>query len=408
MTAQHCEYWSNCPAVLIVPLCLPMLCAFGKTLQATNPITCQLVRLATGPNICSTHVYAIYISNLKHNAHRLPLMSAAPRCAATTTTMGSDEGTLQATEEPAHAASDAWGQGEAQLQTRRRTNTPRGGSAASPCSARNINFPWVSAENVFVKMTVQRTLTSVLSNKHGKVTFTASASADSDSSFDVEVSPKCFDVGPGEYGKHQHTVTITIKARPDTPKSDYQFGKVRQEGLHGHDKHVQGVLHMLLYCSIPALVSSPVRCSCHSNQRSTAQVCCHPFRQPQGVVAHGLTLTTHMLSFCLAFLQVVWHSDKGHIVRIPLALTFTSFSAPAVISPLERKPEFTYTYKVNADPATTVAVKNSGFGAGAVTPVEVSRVEYDETGAYPEDKYPGVGRVTINVPAGEPPFFCFF
>lgn len=163
-------------------------------------------------------------------------MAVAPcRCATTTTTTttaGSVEHNLEAAEDPAHTISGAGGQGGAQLQSRHHKETPPGGSAANPCSARNINFPWVSAKEVFGVLTVQRTLTSVLPHSHGKVTFTASGSADPGSSFDVEISPKRFDIGTGEYGKHQQTVTITITPKRNTPSSVYQFGQVGQEGLH--------------------------------------------------------------------------------------------------------------------------------------------------------------------------------
>lgn len=81
-------------------------------------------------------------------------------------------------------------------------------------------------------------------------------------------------------------------------------------------------------------------------------------------------------------------------MRIPLSLSFNTFSAPAFLVPAQRTPAFTYTYKVNADAATTVTVKNSGFGAATVTPVTVSQSENNDYDA------PGVGRLTITVPAG--------
>lgn len=103
-----------------------------------------------------------------------------------------------------------------------------------------------------------------------------------------------------------------------------------------------------------------------------------------------------------AGLQVVWRSNKGHVVRIPLVLSFIRFKAPESIFTEELKPEFTYAYKVNADAATTISVKNSGFSAGTVTAVDVTKSAYDQTGAYPEDEYPGVGRLNITIPPGEP------
>jgi len=167
-------------------------------------------------------------------------MAVAHRCAATTTTTaGSVEHSLEAAEDPAHSISGAGGQVGAQLQSRHHKDTggPASGSTASSCSANNINFPWVSDEETLGVFKVQRTLMSVLPHSHGKVTFTASGSADPNSSFDVQISPKRFDIGTGDYGKHQQAVTITITPKQNTPLSDKkpvpQFGQVGHVGgLH--------------------------------------------------------------------------------------------------------------------------------------------------------------------------------
>jgi hypothetical protein len=55
------------------------------------------------------------------------------------------------------------------------------------------------------------------------VTFTAQGSADAGSMFDVSVSPAAFKIR----GKESRKVTITMKARADTPLDKYQFGQVR-------------------------------------------------------------------------------------------------------------------------------------------------------------------------------------
>jgi hypothetical protein len=99
----------------------------------------------------------------------------------------------------------------------------------------------------------------------------------------------------------------------------------------------------------------------------------------------------------MSVLQVVWHSDKGHAVRIPVVLKFESFFAPALITPAERTPEFSYSYKLNADAATFVTVQNSGFSAANVTNVTASSVRYDYTGQYNDPK---VGRLNIMIPPG--------
>jgi hypothetical protein len=89
------------------------------------------------------------------------------------------------------------------------------------CDAANFNSPSIAGE-VSGGLTVVRTLTSVLPKRLGRVTFTAQGSADAGSLFDVSVSPAAFKVR----GKESRKVTISVKARADTPLDKYQFGQV--------------------------------------------------------------------------------------------------------------------------------------------------------------------------------------
>lgn len=251
-----------------------------------------------------------------------------------------------------------------------------GGSAAIPCDVRNFNVPWVSSDSVVGALIAKRTLTSVLSSKHGPATFTATGSADPGSSFDVEISPRTFHVG--EYGKQQQTVTIKITANNNTPAYEYQFGQVRCDGVRWY----VGGTHM---CCLRSCATRPMICVCF------------PLAVPSALY--------HCLSCRLLSVppQVVWRSNRGHTVRIPLVLKFETFSAPARIAPTQRLPEFTYTYKIAADAATTVALTND-FSAATVTPVESTGMtygEFDGSGQYDEATYPGVGRINITVPPGE-------
>lgn len=98
----------------------------------------------------------------------------------------------------------------------------RCGAAFAPvqqaCNAANFNGPFVSGL-VVVSMTVTRVLTSVAT---GSARYTASASVDGGSSFDLTVSPSTFAISAGA----QVTAAITVKRRPSTKMGTTQFGQV--------------------------------------------------------------------------------------------------------------------------------------------------------------------------------------
>lgn len=70
-------------------------------------------------------------------------------------------------------------------------------------------------------------------------------------------------------------------------------------------------------------------------------------------------------------MQVVWSSQAGHKVRIPVSVLFRDYTAPSYIQPKQRQAAFNYTYKLSADTAT-VAIKSRGITAAAVTAVRVN------------------------------------
>lgn len=89
------------------------------------------------------------------------------------------------------------------------------------CNAANFNGPFVSGL-VFGSATYIRVLTAVTK---GAVRYTASASVDADSTFNLSVSPSTFQVsGPGA----QVTASITVRRGPGTKMGSWQFGQVRQ------------------------------------------------------------------------------------------------------------------------------------------------------------------------------------
>lgn len=90
-----------------------------------------------------------------------------------------------------------------------------------PCNAYNFNGPWISGD-ISTSITVFRTLTSVVSAREGRVTFTAQGSADAGSSFEVVVVPASFRTR----GRQSQRVSITVRAKSDTPMGKHQFGQV--------------------------------------------------------------------------------------------------------------------------------------------------------------------------------------
>lgn len=68
-------------------------------------------------------------------------------------------------------------------------------------------------------------LTPVVSAREGRVTFTAQGSADADRNFDVVVVPASFRTR----GRQSQRVSITVKAKSDTPMSKHQFGQVGRQ-----------------------------------------------------------------------------------------------------------------------------------------------------------------------------------
>lgn len=171
----------------------------------------------------------------KHAHHRHPLVphSSIHRCAATTKSTQSVEGTPdpETVQRAQPSASVVEGQGEVELQHNKpkpSPSPPPTGPSSSPCAADSMNVPWIAGE-VAGTITVQRTLKSVLSSKEGRLTFKAAGSADAGSSFTVEVSPKSFKVGGSKHkSKRQQTVTITVKPTSSTAMATPQFGQVRR------------------------------------------------------------------------------------------------------------------------------------------------------------------------------------
>jgi hypothetical protein len=94
---------------------------------------------------------------------------------------------------------------------------------------------------------------------------------------------------------------------------------------------------------------------------------------------------------CCPLLQVVWSSDNGHNVRIPVSVTFRSVLAPAVIDPVPTQPDFTFHYGIRTAGPATVNIRITGLHTAQVVTVAVPAREifaqYDFTLASPVDYF---------------------
>lgn len=193
----------------------------------------------------------------------------------------------------------------------------------------DINSPSISG-NVGDTLIVRRTLKSVCAEE-GPVRFRAVVStAAADGNFTISVSPESVSLSEGK----SVTVTITIKANARTPLNKYQFGQVRGHTAYqwcagtrslavavtmGHTNmmraaaHIRGTPCWLRSRTIPTAVQPRQPCVCPC------------FR----VVLHA---------------QIVWLSDKGHSVRIPVSVNFRAVLAPEVLAPVPTVPDFRYDF----------------------------------------------------------------
>lgn len=71
--------------------------------------------------------------------------------------------------------------------------------------------------------------------------------------------------------------------------------------------------------------------------------------------------------------QVVWLSDKGHAVRIPVSVNFRAVLAPEVLAPVPKLPDFRYDFGVRTAGPGSVNVYSTGL-----EPAQVEEVAMNE------------------------------
>lgn len=71
-------------------------------------------------------------------------------------------------------------------------------------------------------------------------------------------------------------------------------------------------------------------------------------------------------------MQVVWYSNMGHVVRMPVSINFKSVLAPSVIAPVNRLSSFTYSFGIRTPGPAAVTVLSTPLQAAKVVDVVVA------------------------------------